>query len=292
MPCPRIAFSFAIALSGSLFCATPALAHIDLISPVPRAPGTPDTNLSQGPCGQRDNGRLAEKVATFRPGQTIDVVWDVYVQHVSYFRIAFDADGDDSFSARPSTPSDPAADDPTALAAGEGETILAYIEDRTGEIDHVEQQVTLPNVTCDNCTLQVIQFTYGLPIARATYHQCADLVLSGPLSTAEPSEANPDDTPGAAVTPASSLPPGTGKPTGSGTPPFGSSDSEETNDGGCAFHPSNAAPTPAWLAAALFGLSLMRAARRRAARPQSEAGSPRARRYSASDSIHCPSSST
>jgi MYXO-CTERM domain-containing protein len=267
MPSSRIALSFAFGLSGSLFCATSALAHIDLVSPVPRAPGAPDTNLSQGPCGQRDNGRLADKVAMFRPGQTIDVVWDVYVQHVSYFRIAFDADGDDSFSARSAAPNDPAADDPTALPAGEGETILAYVEDRTGDIDHVEQQVTLPNVTCDNCTLQLIQFTYGLPIARATYHQCADLVLSGPLSDdAEPSELDPDDAPGAAVSPGSPTSSGTGNSAGTGAPPFGSGDAEESssNDGGCAFHPASGAPTPAWLAAFLFGLALMRITRRRA----------------------------
>jgi hypothetical protein len=305
MTCSPIALSLALGLS-SLFCATPALAHIDLVSPVPRAPGAPDTNLSQGPCGQRDNGRLADKVATFRPGQTVDVVWDVYVQHVSYFRIAFDVDGDDSFSARPLAPNDPAADDPTALPAGDGETILAYIEDPTGDIDHVEQQVTLPNVTCDNCTLQLIQFTYGLPIARATYHQCADLVLSGPLSgDAQPSEAEPDAAPGAAVSPGSRPPPATGNSGNTGAPPFGSGDADESNDNGCAFHPASAAPTAAWLAAFLSGLLLMRITRRRASAscPKSEPGwAPlhsvlpphleNASRYSASDSIHCPSSAT
>lgn len=282
MPRSR-AFSFAIALSGSLLGAAPALAHIDLTSPVPRAPGAPDTNLSQGPCGQRDNRRLADKVTTFLPGQTIDVVWDVYVQHVSYFRISFDADGDDSLSARPSTPSDPAADDPTALPAGDGETILAYVEDRTGSIDHVEQRVTLPNITCDNCTLQVIQFTYGLPLARATYHQCADLVLSGPLSnSAEPSEANADAAASGAVPPAGTRPeanaPGTGGP-------VGASDAD-SSDGGCAFRPASATPTPAWLTHGLVGLSLALAWRRRAERRRSRT------HYSASDSIHCPSSST
>jgi hypothetical protein len=175
----RVALLCAAALGGCLAAAPSALAHIDMISPVPRAHGFPDTNLSRRPCGQRNDERVADAVSVFRPGQTIDVVWDVYVQHVSYFRIAFDAHGDDSFSSRPSMPSDPAADDPTILAAGEGETILAYVEDRNADIDHVEQEVTLPDVPCADCTLQVIQFTYGLPIENATYHQCADLVLEG-----------------------------------------------------------------------------------------------------------------
>lgn len=281
MPSPRIALSFAVGLGGSLLCVAPALAHINLLSPVPRAPGRPDTNLSQRPCGQLANGRLADMVATFRPGETIDVVWDVYVQHVSYFRVAFDADGDDSFSARPPAPSDPRADDPTALPAGDGETILAYIEDRTGDIDHVEQQVTLPNVTCDSCTLQVIQFTYGLPIERATYHQCADLVLSGPLMGDAP--VNPDAVLGSVGMPGAQLPPA-GASSG-GTSPFGSGDPDDPNDGGCALQPASAAPTRAWLVAALFGLSLMGITRRRATRR-------RATLYSASDRIHSPSSST
>jgi hypothetical protein len=173
---PRRALGGA-ALLGCLPLTAPALAHIDLLEPAPRAPGQPDTTLSRGPCGQRQNGRLDDEVHVFRPGESIDVVWEVYVQHVSYFRLALDADGDDSFSARRSMPSDPVADDPTLLPPGEGEIILDYIEDRTGDIDRVERRVTLPDVECERCTLQLIQFTYGLPIDEATYHQCADLVL-------------------------------------------------------------------------------------------------------------------
>jgi hypothetical protein len=162
--------------------AVPCLAHIDLVAPAPRAAGRPDSNLATRPCGQRQNARSTERVSVFRPGQSIDVEWEVYVQHVSYFRIAFDVDGDDSFSARPSMPSDPTRDDPTALPAGDGELILGYIEDPTADVERVQQRVTLPNVQCDRCTLQVIQFTYGLPLADATYHQCADIVLEGPLA--------------------------------------------------------------------------------------------------------------
>ena len=156
--------------------AVPSRAHIDLHSPEPRAPGRPDSELSQGPCGQLDNARDPEHVSYFEPGQTIDVEWEVYVQHVSYFRVAFDRDGDDSFSGRTSLP-DPATDEPTELPPNPGETILAYIEDPSGGIDHVAQRVTLPDEECDRCTLQIIQFTYGLPLRRATYYQCADIVL-------------------------------------------------------------------------------------------------------------------
>jgi hypothetical protein len=164
-------------LAGGLFISTSARAHINLLEPVARVPGFPDSMLLLGPCGQRQNARLEDRVTVLRPGQSIDMVWEVYVQHVSYFRISFDPDGDDSFSTRPSAPSDASTDDPTELTPGDGELILDYILDRAGGVDRVERQVTLPNVECDRCTLQLTQFTYGLPLDDAIYYQCADLVL-------------------------------------------------------------------------------------------------------------------
>jgi len=164
-------------LAGSVSITTPALAHINLLEPVVRVPGRPDSTLLRGPCGQRQNERIEGRVNVFGPGQSIDLMWDVYVQHVSYFRISFDPDGDDSFSTRPSAPSDASADDPTRLPAGDGEIILDYILDRGADADRVEQRVTLPDVECDRCTLQLTQFTYGLPLDDAIYYQCADLVL-------------------------------------------------------------------------------------------------------------------
>jgi hypothetical protein len=194
MPPLRVCLTCLSLLGGGIASTSSARAHINLIVPEPRVPGRPDSALSRGPCGQTEDRRLPENLSVFQPGQTIEVIAEVYVQHVSYFRISFDADGDDSFSARPTLPADPAADDPTLLPADDGETILAIIEDHTGNIDRIEQQVTLPNVLCDNCTLQLIQFTYGLPLDRATYHQCADLVLEGP-----PAAPRDEPAPGAAA---------------------------------------------------------------------------------------------
>jgi hypothetical protein len=234
-----LAFGSMLASAG-FAAAAPALAHINLLEPAPRVPGVPDSTLSRGPCGQRENARLEAGVHVFRPGESIDVVWEVYVQHVSYFRIAFDADGDDSFSARRSLPRDPAADDPTALPAGDGEIIFDYIEDRTGDIERVEQRVALPDVECERCTLQVIQFTYGLPIDDATYHQCADLVL--------------DDGDGIFEAPAS----------GDG-PSLGAGDPDDADGAGCSLAAANAhgaSAHGAWLAALVGSLALALAARR------------------------------
>jgi BIM1-like copper acquisition factor len=180
----------AFVLCGSLLFGVSSSAHIDLLSPPPRVGGFPDSNLRQRPCGQRTTGRVADKVSVFRPGEVLSVTWDVYVQHSSYFRLAFDLDGADSFSDRPAAPAKAEQDDPTLLPAGEGEFILGYIEDKAGQLDHVEHDVILPSRACDNCTLQLIQFSYGLPIEQATYYQCADIVLEGepvpPVAQTEP----------------------------------------------------------------------------------------------------------
>lgn len=249
------ALAAASMLAAASLLAAPALAHIDLLQPAARAPGRPDTALSRGPCGQRANARREEGVHVFRPGQAIDVVLDVYVQHVSYFRVAFDADGDDSFSDRPSMPSDPAADDPTLLPAADGELILDYIQDRTGGVERIEREITLPDVECERCTLQVIQFTYGLPLASATYYQCADLVLDAAAPGGE------DEPPASGA-----LGPGSG------------------TAAGCSLSAPSAAPAASGgaLAAVLAAVLAPALARR----------SSRRRAQGASDSIHWRKSST
>jgi hypothetical protein len=186
---------FSVALCGSVAFGAPSAAHIDLLSPPPRAGGRPDSNLEERPCGQRVNARTADELSSFRPGESIVVVWDVYVQHPSYFRLAFDLTGDDSFSERSSLPADPDLDRPGELPPAPGELILGYVEDPDGQREHVEQLVTLPAQPCNDCTLQLTQFVYGLPLRDATYYQCADIVLAG-----EPVEPEDGGVPGGAAT--------------------------------------------------------------------------------------------
>jgi Lytic polysaccharide mono-oxygenase, cellulose-degrading len=178
---------------GNLLVTRASPAHIDLLSPLPRVGGAGNANLDRAPCGQRNPGRSSGQASTFRPGETITVVWDAYVQHPGYFRLAFDLEGDDSFSARSSLPADPERDDPRELVSGEDETILDYVEDHPGELEHVEHAVTLPSMACDVCTLQLTQFIYNVPLDEATYYQCADIALVGePIPPAvEPVDASP-----------------------------------------------------------------------------------------------------
>ena len=108
------------------------------------------------------------------------------MQHPGHYRIAFDEDGVDDF-VDPATMRELYSND---------SVLLDGIEDK-GERDY-SVMVTLPNVTCDNCTLQVIQVMYDKPPyttpGNDIYYQCADLVLRAEGDTG--ADAGTDTDPG------------------------------------------------------------------------------------------------
>lgn len=155
-----------------------ALAHLDVISPTPRS-----AQLKQGPCGGGSDESRGEVVHTFRPGQTITVTWDEYVDHPGHYRISFDPDGQDDFV-------DPASFDDVS---GNAAVLIDGIPDREGGGSYT-QEVTLPAEPCARCTLQVVQVMTDKPPygdGNDLYYQCVDLVLSpdAEVSDAEVSEA-------------------------------------------------------------------------------------------------------
>lgn len=147
-----------------------AWAHLELTSPPSRYGGEV---LKDGPCGHPDNPPGTNR-RTFEPGETITVRWTEYVDHPGWYRIAFDEDGDDAFV-------DPA--DASDLWNSPA-VILDEIADKDGGDYAVE--VTLPDMECERCTLQVLQVMtdktgngWG---NDEFYYQCADLRLSGDAS--------------------------------------------------------------------------------------------------------------
>jgi len=162
-------FSY-IALFTTLVALSPveARAHLGLDSPTSRY--GPDV-LKTGPCGVA-GGERTGNVTHYEPGETIEVRWEEYIDHPGHYRIAFDDEGDDDFV-------DPA----TMMEFDSNHTVLrdGIMDKGQGDRDYVET-VTLPNLTCDNCTLQVIQVMYDKPPYETPgndiYYQCADLVLT------------------------------------------------------------------------------------------------------------------
>jgi len=155
-----------------LACVLPTLApaaahaHIAMSSPAPR-----HTEQKAGPCGIANDMR-GDTITTYKPGETITVTWMETINHPSHYRISFDDDGFDGFV-------DPATADELY---SNSTVLLDGIADANGGMYMAE--VTLPDIQCDNCTLQLVQVMLDKPPygdGNDLYYQCADLILEGPV---------------------------------------------------------------------------------------------------------------
>jgi hypothetical protein len=189
--------------AGVWFAAT-ASAHISLEQGGTHKSRYGDANLKDGPCGLA-GGTRGTNVYTYAPGETITVKLVETIPHPSYFRFAFDANGDGDFkepaSIKPIDPTRPCPINPGDKCGSSdfnnSPTVLMdnlnpHLAGQAGP--NYSWQVTLPDVECDNCTLQVIQvmednFFHGdfnpvqgdpndNPYIPDIYHQCIDLVLT------------------------------------------------------------------------------------------------------------------
>lgn len=253
----RLARGLAVGLAlGAGLVATPARAHIELLTPSARY--TP--NLQKDPpCGDPLNPPGAGPVATYQAGETITVEFDEFVDHSGHFRIALDPTGTDSFVL-------PMGFDDFYNSP---EVLLDDIPDGPGGVYSIE--VTLPDTPCEACTLQLIQVmndgAWG-PGDSDLYFQCADIVIEpAGAGTGDPTTGADDTGPGgssdgdpgssSADGPAGSEgvtadgPGGPGGSEGDGSGTSGPADSEG-DDGGCGCRssggPAGAAP---WLLVAL-----------------------------------------
>jgi hypothetical protein len=177
-----------------------ALGHVALEQPASRY--GPDV-LKFAPCGRPD-GTRSGNVTTFVPGATIEVVFSEYIDHPGHFRVAFDPDGDDDFRDPPCLENCQLRDDPPPVFGfySDPSVLLDAITDARGGTTRVT--ITLPDIECERCTLQVIQVMYDKrPITSPgddIYDQCADLVLArggdaGPVDDAGAgAEAEPEAT--------------------------------------------------------------------------------------------------
>jgi MYXO-CTERM domain-containing protein len=162
----------AATLAAILAVPAVAAAHLELTYPVPRT-----LELKRGPCGAVNSVR-GTNVTVLAPGATIEIQWKETINHPGHYRISFDVDGQDFVVP------------PTATGSTEGMTnvIKDLIADRvtTPAANLYSQTITLPNVTCERCTLQVIQLmTDKAPyttdaLSDDIYYQCADIALRTP----------------------------------------------------------------------------------------------------------------
>jgi MYXO-CTERM domain-containing protein len=137
------------------FLPATALGHAILIDPPPRS-----AEIKTGPCNPDPGGATR---TTYMAGQTIMVTFSETVDHVGYYHIDLALDGDTGFEQNILNPK---IEDPA-------DAVIPRM---------IEQAVTLPNVTCENCTLRVIQCMDpadpGLAACAAnSYFSCANVRL-------------------------------------------------------------------------------------------------------------------
>jgi hypothetical protein len=143
-----------------------AEAHIQLTYPLPRTELQKDRH-----CGAIGSTRSANPTV-LEPGATITVTWNETIGHPGHYRISFDDDGEDFTIPL-------AYDDFTQTE----NVLVDNIPDNTGTGSYA-QEITLPDIECEGCTLQLIQmmtdkapYEEHLGEANDIYFLCADIAL-------------------------------------------------------------------------------------------------------------------
>ena len=182
---------------AALLAPAVAAAHVRITSPTPRS----SSELKDRHCGVTGSPRA--NVQTRKPGSTLHLVWDEYVVHPGWFRISFQQNGD-TFEIPP------ASNGPTGANAASNyptEDLTGKTDSSTGSIilaDRIahgtlSKDITLPNVECTNCTLQLIQMMTDKPpystdtASNDIYFACVDLVLSASASDPGPGGGGASD---------------------------------------------------------------------------------------------------
>jgi hypothetical protein len=193
-----------LCVSALVLAAGPASAHFILVSPdswlVENVLGDPQ---KAGPCGgaSADPGTPTGKVTAMRGGDTLHIKVKETIYHPGHYRVAL------AVLDRKELPADPEAttrEGPRGPISVSGKIDPApkppvlvdglFIHNARPQTEW-ETDVKLPNINCDKCTVQIIQFMeeHGLnKDGDFTYHHCADLKLTAnpalPLDTGWPGQ--------------------------------------------------------------------------------------------------------
>ncbi len=207
-----IGFKVAILL-GLLVLPNFAFAHARLLPGGSLPPRNTNAGLKTGPCGGVAR-TLAPK--SFVAGQDITVEWEETVNHPGRFEFYFSEAGDTNFQLLKSVPDTQDSGDPP---------------------HRYSTSLTLPNLTCTACTIQMIQVMTENPALPRNYYSCADIQLTatptqpGPNPIPTPSPT-PSPTPGPSPAPATPSPTPTPAPA-PGTPGSTPSPSPSSSDKNC-----------------------------------------------------------
>lgn len=170
----------AVALTAS--AVDTARAHFILLEPssyvdqdqAEFAGGAPQKGGPCGPGGNDDVQPVPEngEVTTVRAGDVLSVKWKTTVPHLGYFRIALAEDRADFV--------DPVFDDPVQCSydmasvktGAHGNVLMDGID-----FAATEQDITIPDMPCEQCTLQIMQVMKDHGPPECIYYHCANLKI-------------------------------------------------------------------------------------------------------------------
>jgi hypothetical protein len=188
----KVQLSAALCVSALLLAVAPASAHFILVAPdswiEANQLGDPQ---KAAPCGTSEltKGTATGKVTAMQGGDTLHIKIKETIYHPGFYRVAL------SVLDRTELPKDPEATtregprgplsvsgkiesnpQPPVLADG-----LFLHHAPPGKDSFWETDIKLPNINCDKCTVQVIQFMEAHGLNREgdfTYHHCADVKIT------------------------------------------------------------------------------------------------------------------
>ena len=121
-------------------------------------PRSTSAGIKTGPCGGLPRLAISKY---FQSGSTITVQWEEVIDHPGRFEIYFSPANDVNFVL-----------------------LKTVIDVQNGGLNSVN--ITLPNVTCTACTLQLIQVMTEDPANPTLYYSCADIQMSGTATAPNP----------------------------------------------------------------------------------------------------------
>lgn len=151
--------------SAATFVATSAAAHVDMMTPPMRG-----GDQKVGPCEGEAAGTPVELTA----GDTYNVTWNETIQHPGHFRIAIRESGEDF----PTSETTADFDD----IMGNGVIMVESVPDGADDQEAYDVEITVPDVNCDNCVLQIVQVmttAAAVDLTEDLYFRCGDLRITG-----------------------------------------------------------------------------------------------------------------
>jgi hypothetical protein len=188
----KVHVSAVLCASAVLLAAAPASAHFILVAPdswlEANVLGDPQKAT---PCGASEltKGTPTGKVTALRGGDLLHIKIKETIYHPGHYRVAL------AVLDRKELPADPEAVtrdsprgpisvsgkiDPTPKPPVLADGLFVHRERPTPDT-FWETDVRLPNINCDKCTVQVIQFMEEHGLNREgdfTYHHCADVKIT------------------------------------------------------------------------------------------------------------------